>query len=783
MFDENHNRSYFISAALILFPLLSFPVYLQASEMVVLKILINTEDKGDYFMLLTEEGDVLLRRKDLPEIGFKDVSSGSETMIEEMSYISLKSLSPLVTFDIDEHESALHITVTPTLLESNIVDLGYAGPADVLYTQTTAAFLNYGMNYRAGDGFDSSALSLPWEVGISDGGKLGFSSFSYTKNEEDKEFVRLFSNLTADDRITLRRIVLGDFSAFSGALGSGGIFGGISISKDFAINPTFRRFPGLDIGGVLDTPSDVELYVNDLLVSRKHLPAGAFQFMNLPGATGAGDATLIITDAYGRQTRVENPFYLTTQLLKPGLDNYSYNIGFKRKELGEKSFNYGDPAFVGFHRYGFTRSFTGGLRAEAEQNLINLGGSATFVPWRLGETNASFAVSNDEGRHGYGGFLGYFHAGGKFSGNVSMSTFSRDYANLGLSSFRENPRFVRSLGLGFNQRGFGSLSASYSATDFYRGSDRLRASIFYSRNLWRNTSLQVRASRTKWDGTVDEVFAGLVIHLGGGKSGSLGYQVQDGRVTETASVQQNPPLGTGLGYRFLLDRNEGEQNNSDLGGNAAVQYRGPYGIYSADYNKIAGQDIYDIGVSGGVAFIDKSAYLTRPITDGFALVKVGSLDGVKVNYSNQEVGTTNRDGEVVVPNLISYYDNDLSIETGDLPVNYEIERIRKHVSPPIRGGSIVEFPITRIQGYTGLLYVAEKGERIAAQYWGLRLRIEDVSREFTVGKGGEFYLENLPAGRYPATLFRQDRECDFDLTIPESDDIMVDMGEQTCEIH
>ena len=771
-----------ICAVLILLSLLSLPLCLRASETVVLKVFVNTEDKGDYILLLTDEKDVLLRSEELNEIGFKDVPGSSKRSIGQRKYVSLQSLSPFVSFEIDERESALRITADPSLLEKSSIDLSYEGPSDVIYTQDTAAFVNYSLGYSAGDGLDFKALNIPWEAGISVGGKLGFSSFSYTKTDDNQKFVRLFSNLTADDRNTLRRVVIGDFSAFSGTLGSGGSLGGLSISKDFAIMPEFRRFPGLNLSGMLQTPSDVELYVNDLLVKKEHLPAGEFQFMNLPYATGAGDATLVITDVYGRQVIVQNPFYLTSQLLKPGLNDYSYNFGLKRKNLGQKSFEYGSPAFVGFHRHGFTPLFTGGIRAEADEDLLNVGGSATFVPLRLGETNASVAVSNTHGRYGIGGFLGYFRSGGPINGGFSVSGFSQQYANLGISSSRSSPRFGRSVSIGFNQRTFGSISVTYSATDFYREADRRRASIFYSRGLWRNASLNVSASRTKWDETTDEVFAALVIFFGGRTSGSVGFRSQDGTVSESASVQKNPPLGPGLGYRVLLDRNEDGGGDNNLDQNAAVQYRGHYGIYSAEYSRRASQDIYDFTAAGGLAFIKGAYYFSRPIADGFALVKVGDLDGVKVNYSNQEVGKTNRNGEVVVPNMISYYGNDLSIDTEDIPVNYEIEKIRKYVSPPIRGGSEVSFPVTKLQGFTGRLYVAEKGKRESAQYWGIKLRIADAVREFTVGRGGEFYFENLPKGRYPAKLFWQERKCEFELTIPQSDEMMVDLGELTCEM-
>ena len=56
---------------------------------------------------------------------------------------------------------------------------------------------------------------------------------------------------------------------------------------------------------------------------------------------------------------------------------------------------------------------------------------------------------------------------------------------------------------------------------------------------------------------------------------------------------------------------------------------------------------------------------------------MADLKGVKVKYSNQEIGVTNKNGEVVVPDVISYNENKISIDIKDLPVNYEIKEIQK----------------------------------------------------------------------------------------------------------
>jgi outer membrane usher protein len=758
------------------------PAYSPAAEMVIMKVFLNTEDKGEHFLVMTPEGDVLFPALELKDMGIKEIPEGVEVEVEGEEYIPLDSLSPGVCFEIDEKESALRITAEPKLLERHVVDLSYRRPLKVTRTEGNSAFLNYSLSYNLGDDLDFTSLSIPWEVGISVRGLLGFSSFAYTKSDTEEKFVRLITNITRDDTVKLRRFVLGDFPAFSGRLGGGGTLGGLSVLKNFSITPFFIRSPGLDLSGTLETPSDVEVYVNDIMVKSEHLPPGEFEFLNLPGATGYGDTTLVIKDAFGRERRITTPFYRSTVLLKPGLHDYSYNIGFKREDIGQDSFEYSDPAFVGFHRVGLTRALTAGLRAEADEDVVNIGPEAKLLLWRFGEIDTSLAVSIEDGQFGYGGFLSYLYAGRGFSSRFSLRGFTREYANLNLSSSQDKPRFEGIVGLGFNQELFGSISATYSITDLYTGTDTKRISLFYSRRLLRNFSIHVTASRTKTNEVIEEVFVGLNYFIGSGKTGSLGYRVQDGMDTETLSFLKNPPRGRGSGYRFLVERREDNEGEREVGGNASAQYRGHYGIYRADYRRSAEQNNYSLNVSGGLAFINRSLFLTRPIIDSFALVKVGDIEDVRVKYNNQEVGVTNRRGEVLVPGLISYYDNNLSIDDKDIPVNYEIAEIKKFVSTPLRGAGVVKFDVTKLQAFVGIFYIVEKGDKKPAEYWGLEIRIDDRLIEVIVGKGGEFYLENLPASRFPARLFLKDKECDFDIIIPESDDIMVDMEEVTCEM-
>jgi len=183
-----------------------------------------------------------------------------------------------------------------------------------------------------------------------------------------------------------------------------------------------------------------------------------------------------------------------------------------------------------------------------------------------------------------------------------------------------------------------------------------------------------------------------------------------------------------------------------------------------------------------VALINSSIFFSMPINDSFALVKVGGLQGVKVSASNQVSGVTNKKGEFFVTGLTSYYDNPVSINAEDIPVNYEIKKVRKYISTPLRGGGIVKFPVTRLQAFVGRFFIVKKGVKKVAEYWGFSLEAKDMKVRNIVGRDGEFYLENIPSGTWPAKLFLKGRECRFKMTIPESDDMMVDMEEVSCEM-
>src|SRR5207249_1592102 len=192
----------------------------------------------------------------------------------------------------------------------------------------------------------------------------------------------------------LRRWVIGDSFAGAGGLGGSTFLGGLSVSRNYSLNPYFIRYPTFGLSGAVLTPSTVDVYVNDVFVRREELPPGPFELRNLPATAGSGATRFVIRDAFGREQDITSPYYLSTSVLARGLQEYSYSAGVRRDTAAGGLGRYSSPAFLGQHRIGLTDSVTAGLRLEAASALVS-GGPALDLRLPLGEFEVACAASSD----------------------------------------------------------------------------------------------------------------------------------------------------------------------------------------------------------------------------------------------------------------------------------------------------------------------------------------------------------------------------------------------------
>ncbi len=743
-----------------------------SAEQAVFKLILNEQDKGEFFFVLAPEDDIWMARSDFELLGLKE-GLGMDVQFNGITYVSMKSV-PDLEYRINEEKVSLDVNASPALFREHDVDSAYTKPYNVVLTRDSSAFLNYAVDYDYVE--EEPVVNVSGELGITTGNYLGITTFTYQKTEEAEKAARLMSSLVYSDRDTLQTVTLGDFSSSSGALGSVMLLGGISYSKNFSLDPFFLKQPPLRLGGSIQTPSDVEIYLDGTLVRKEKLSPGAFTFQNIPATLGSGTASMVITDVYGRERIITSPYYYSEYLLERGLHEYSYNAGFIRKDFGVKDFSYGKPAFMSFHNFGYSNTLKIGYTAEASPDVVNIGPSVSFLVFHEGIVNAGFAVSSNSGESGFSGMLAYKYQSRNINVGLMLRSASREYSNLAVkpSDDKERIRFTGSIGFGGKKTGY--LGAEYSRADMYLANRVSRIAVSYNRTVTESTSLFVTASETKDIETYNEIFFGIHVYLGKHISASANYTKKEDDDIQRVTIQKSQPAGNGFGFRAdMVNTNDRDYVNG------AVSYQNSYGLYKIDMTGNARNLDYRVSAAGGIGYIDKSVFLSRPITDGFAKVKVDTLEDVRVYYYGNEVGRTDKKGELIVTNVRSYHDNKIAIESQDIPIDYSINSLSRYISPSLRNGSVVEFEVNRIQAISGNLYIIKDGARNPAEYTRVFVQVKDVTVEGLVGRNGEFYLENIPPGRYSARTVYQGDECGFDIIIPESTEMFLLLGDIECE--
>jgi outer membrane usher protein len=774
-----------IIAAILFSALLNLIAILaaEATETIIVAVKLNEEPKGEFFVKMTADRDFLIKNEDLKDMGLQH-PKGRIYTFEDKPYLSLKSIPGLI-FSFNENEAVLKISAPPDLLPKKIIDFTPERQINASYPKDKSLFFNYGLNYNAGNEFMFESFTGTNQLGLRLDDFLFLSDSVFKKDDQEEKFSRLLSNITYDRRQQMDTFIFGDFYASSGNLGSTAVLGGLSYSKKYNLDPYFIKRPMLDYQGFATLPSEISVYVDGRRIKSQKVSPGGFDLRNILGYSGLHNMEVVIKDAFGREQHLTQPFYVSDGLLRKGLHEYAYQLGFLRENIGLDQDRYTSPAFYGFHRYGLTDYLTIGMRGEATKDLYNLGPLLSYST-NYGLFEFALASSQESGtKTGLAGSAAYSFQGRRFNSRLSVNSYAQDYSIITNLTDTGKPKLEISAGLGYGSNFSGSISLNFADTIKYNDEEWQTASLVYSRSIGRNVSLSFSLTQTQewasddrkrdlscfmgitfypWDQTVMSV----TVHKDADKNG-MTYQ-----------IAKNPPPGEGYGYRGLIDvvDQKGDVNTSV---NPYFQYNGKYGIYSAEFSsRNSGDetdDSYNLSASGAVLYTGNTLAFSRPVDDSFAIVKVGQVPGVRVYENNQEVGKTDSSGKAVISNLRSYDENLIKIDDKDIPIDYSLGGVTKVISPPLRSGTLVSFDAKKVQAITGTLTMEKENQKIPVEYREIKMTMDGREIIFPTGQGGEFFIEDVVPGIFPAAFKYDGKTVTFSLIIPKSDDMIVNTGE------
>jgi outer membrane usher protein len=764
------------------------------TETIVVRVNLNTESKGDFFVQRAGASDFLVKVEDLKAMGIRS-PAGSVQVIDGEPYLALKSM-PGVKAAFDEKTLALNISAEPHLLGTTTLTAARAERRKgALVPATNSAFFNYALTGSSGS-FSGNGLSVAAEAGATLGENLFLTDASTVTTLSGKKFVRLMSSVTRDDRENLRRIVVGDVLTPTRDFSSSVNLGGLSITKVYGLDPSFVRFPTQSLTGSVGLPSDMEVYLDGQRIRTERLNPGEFELRDILAYGGARNVQVVLRDAFGRVQQLNYSFYFSEQPLQPGLHEYSYNLGAMRRRYGTESNSYGPPALTMFHRYGLSNTWTLGWRAEAARDFFNTGPTATVVLGSAGVVSLALAASSFEGKHGNATLASYTFEARSWTMGLFLRHDGRNYASLADPPVMTNRRYDVSLSASYRLPHNASISVSHTAlttraapvaapsSSVVNLTPRRTDTISYSQPLGSSTQLTASISRIT-DGSEPsrtEAFVAMNFLLDRNYSASTSLRADGNGQSGSARFTRNQPVGEGLGYDLSIDQDNRVSNSTQF--RSAVQYNAPSAVVRAEANRMrdSGFNSHDerISLAGGIVAVGGHVAFSRPVTQSFALVKVGDVPQVGVKLDGLPVGKTGAGGTMVIPNVNAYYENTISIDPAALRMEYSLPAEVKRVSPSLRGGALVDFNVVKTQAFSGHLVTHVGGKAKPVEFAEIDLAVQGKSRKLPTGRGGEFYVENLAPGRYSASAVVDGQPCVFELDVPASSDIFIELGDVQC---
>ncbi|MFI4962500.1 MAG: fimbria/pilus outer membrane usher protein, partial [Legionellales bacterium] len=619
-------------------------------------------------------------------------------------------------------------------------------------------------------------LFTPYGVGTS--GFL-FNGFDYFTQQNN--MARLDSTWTIDEPEHIASWRFGD-SISSGLSWNGAVrFGGIQYATNFNTQPSLITFPQPAITGEAVLPSSINILVNGTQSYQQTVGRGPFYVTQVPVVTGAGNIQVTTTDMLGRQQISTFSYYASPALLKPGLADYSFEIGSIRSWYGIEDNHYGRAIGVGTYSLGLTERDTAGLHVELLQDEQTMSVSNNYLLGSFGILSLGVSGSRVSGQNsfmngaikrGVGGLvnLGFRRQTNFLSYGVQTTLANHDYMQIGTFRDMGYPNVTLQSFVGISTENLGSFSATFTELNnafnltkpapyeyLFPNSEVLMLS--YSRNVYKQLFLTLSCIGDLKSSGNKQFSASLILPLDGGdKSVSFNEYTNNNQHQENIQFVKNIPFGNGYGYRLSAANN----NSTPVIGDINVQTN--QGLLGARYLNIGNTHNTELNARGSLIHFAHRTFLARYVDQSFALVKIPGFKNVGVYSRNQLIGKTNRSGYLYIPQLLAYQRNQINIATSDFPLNTKLSEVSQTVVPYKRSGVLVVFNVQLVQNILLTLYES-KGLPIPA---GAEVFLDGGSAPLPVGYYGQVFISRPAASVVSGQATWGTHRCQFKVNLAKN---------------
>lgn len=753
------------------------------TEKVIVPFFVDGQQRGQVLLILGNIPAVRIQAAPLltetGKVVREDIQAKLTNAVDAEGNISLEVLQQnglQATFDYAKLE--LQIQVPPAQRLTNVANLNGRrlppGAENALTPNTLSGYLNFraDQDYIWSGSGDIGRQPLRFSVD----GALNYKNWVFEGRSDFREgrkpnFLRGDLRVVRDTPDQALRYVIGDLSIPVTGYQNSQAQVGISIARNFGLQPYVITRPISKYEFFLETDSRVDVLVNGQLERTLQLPAGRQDIRDLPLNAGTNDVELVITDDVGRVQRLNFSNPVAADLLAPGFQQFAYSLGFLSSDsAGDRTYDFTQPILTLSHRLGLTNSLTSGiyLQASFDQQIM---GWESILATAYGNFGWEIALNNDkEFGIDYASRLRYEYLQpgpnnpSQRSFRLSIESRGSDFTRVG----EENPRndFSYDINADYSQKIFWNMRGNLSAR-YQFGRDVLnsyRLGMGFSRSFRNGLNISLNLSQTLDKMGSDEQRASI----------NLSWLSPQGRqfIQSSTDINNRREPSHRLNWNYNPLRTIGTprgslgltQNDRGYNLNGRLSYTGyRFNLDLSNDSVFAGDGNYPIAnttqVSFGTAlvFVDGHWGWSRPISNSFALVIPNqSLRDQEIGINPSLSGYTTRIddlGPAVVSNLDPYRISSLTIDAPNLPIGMDVGNRVITLLPTYRSGTLVRLGTDATVFLRGVLLNAN-GEPISLQSAQIVSLSDDNWQPVSLftNRAGRFATIGLKPGRYEIRL-------------------------------
>lgn len=638
-----------------------------------------------------------------------------------------------------------------------------------------AALLNYSFNgisdleNQHGGAGNNQYLNLRPGVNIGAWRIRNYSTWSRTGNG-DERWDTVYSYAQRSIVPFKSQLTLGESQAPSDVFDSVPFTGAQLASDDEMLPESQRGYAPVVRGIARGNSALVIIRQNGYIIYQSTVPAGPFAITDIFPSGGSGDLYVTVKEADGSEQNLVVPYASLPVLQREGRLRFSVTGGQYRawnENVTKAAFAQGTAIYGigrGMTLYGGTQAAEHyrSLAAGIGQNLGEIGalsadltqswgkpsehGTRRGQSWRLRYSKSLAETGTNISVAGY-----RYSTAGFYTLSDVLETYSSTPDTLMTERKRNRAELTLSQSLG-DDRGY--LSASAVSESYWDDSRKtLSWNIGYT-NSWngisyglnyainRNTTSAGANSdgRARTDDRDQVVSLNLSIPLNRWLGNTwASYNVSSSRsrgtvntlgLNGTALDDNNLSWGLSQGYA------SGDKGNS---GFAGMNYRATYGEVNGGYSYASGQRNINYGMQGSIVAHADGITAGQTLGETFGLVKVPGANGVGVN--NQTGVKTDARGYALVPNLMPYRNNDVTLSTDTLKDDVDLQQTSRNVVPT--RGAMVRAEYRAQVGQRVLMTLSRPGGETVPFGATVISEADPDAGTSIVGDGGQVYLAGM----------------------------------------